>query len=161
MNALENKKTSFIYPLIILAAAFLFILPVIISGPPSGVDLLQHFQFAASIEHSILAGDFFPNWAGQENNGYGGVGLRFYPPLAYYVLALFKISVGDWHLASFLGYFFWSALSGFGIYLWAREWFSEKASMAAAVLYIFAPYHTLQLYSAFIYADFAASAILP
>ncbi len=154
-------RKKLICPAVILLAAVIFIVPMLISGPPSGVDLIQHFQFASSIEHSILTGDLFPHWASMENSGYGGIGLRFYPPLAYYVLAAAKILTGDWYFASFLAFLFWGAVSGFGVYFWAKEWFSDQAATLAAVLYIFAPYHTLQLYSAFIYADYAASAILP
>ncbi|HQU85526.1 MAG TPA: 6-pyruvoyl-tetrahydropterin synthase-related protein, partial [Pyrinomonadaceae bacterium] len=93
--------------------------------------------------------------------GYGGIGLRFYPPTAYYVLAFGKILMGDWFTASCLAFLFWTILGGFGVYFLAREFADEKSAFVGAVLYLFAPYHATELYGAFMYAEFAAAAILP
>lgn len=158
---MKLKLQNIYYLLGIFLISGIFVLPIYFWGIPSGNDLPQHFQFAASIEHSLLAGEIYPAWSSQENNGYGGIGLRFYPPAAHYVLAVAKILTGDWFAASCLAFLFWTTLSGFAVYFWAREWFPEKSSFFASVLYIFAPYHALQLYGAFLYAEFAAAAILP
>lgn len=157
----SNFRKYFISLFAIFAAAVIFTLPVWFNGIPTAMDSPQHYQFAASVEHSLRSRDVFPNWASQENNNYGGVGLRFYPSLAHYVLASARILTDDWYSASCLAFLFWAALGGIGIFFWAKEWFSERASVFAAVIYIFAPYHTIQLYTAFLYAEFAAGAILP
>lgn len=155
----KPKNLPYIFGIFLCAA--IFVIPVWLYGVPGSNDLNQHYQFAASVEDSLRNGSFFPNWADQENNGYGGVGLRFYPPLAYYVLAFGKILTNDWLVASCLAFLFWTMLAGCGFYLLAREFSSAKASFIGAAMYIFAPYHATELYGSFMYAEFAAAAILP
>jgi uncharacterized membrane protein len=156
-----SKIRTSVCLLTILLVSFLIILPILLNGIPYGNDLKQHYQFAASIEDALKTGDFFPNWAQNENNGYGGVGLRFYPPIAYYVLTFGKILTGNWYDGSVLAFTFWMFLGGIGIFFWSKEFFSERASLVAAVTYIFVPYHAVELYSSFTYAEFAASGVLP
>jgi hypothetical protein len=146
---------------IILSVSFLAILPIYLYGIPNGNDFNQHYQFAASIDEAIQSGDFYPNWAMNENNGYGGIGLRFYPPISYYVLAFGKIILGNWYHASVAAFTFWMFLGGIGIYLWSREFFSDRSSLFAGCLYIFVPYHLIELYSSFTYAEYAACGVLP
>lgn len=157
----DEKTKNLIYILGIFICAAIFVFPVWLYGVPRSNDLNQHFQFAASIEDSLRNGSLFPNWADKENNGYGGVGLRFYPPIAYYVLAFGKLLTNDWFAASSLAFLFWTMLAGCGFYLLAREFSSAKASFVGAIMYIFAPYHATELYGSFMYAEFAAAAILP
>lgn len=157
----NEKAKNLLYLLGIVLCAAIFVFPVWLYGVPRSNDLNQHYQFAASIEDSLRNGSFYPNWAAQENEGYGGIGLRFYPPIAYYVLAFGKILTNDWFAASFLVFLFWTILSGFGVYLLAREFSTAKVSFAGAVMYIFAPYHATELYGSFMYAEFAAAALSP
>ena len=152
-----------LYIALILTASILICVPIYYNGVPTGngYDLRQHYQFAQVIYDTVQNGKIYPDWTATTNAGYGDIGLRFYPPLAYYVLAGFHAVAGDWYPASFLTFTLWFFLSGLGIYLWAREWFEENASLFAALVYIVMPYHVSELYNAFTYAEFAASAILP
>ncbi len=139
----------------------LMVLPIYWFGIPHGNDLPQHYQFALTFRESLQNGIFYPSWAATANYGFGDVGIRFYPPLAYYVLVFFEWLAGDWYFASILTFWFWFFLSGIGVYFWSREWFSEYSSLLAAIVYIFAPYHANQIYNAFTYAEFASASILP
>jgi len=147
--------------LAILAAAILITLPIFIFGIPNGNDLPQHYQFAQTFYASVQNGVLYPSWADTTNYGFGDVGIRFYPPLAYYVLIAFETTSKNWFDASVLTFCFWFFLGGVGVYAWARQWFSERASLLAAFVYIFAPYHANQIYNAFTYAEFAAASIIP
>ena len=159
----KEPRFRFFYIALILIASILICVPIYYNGVPTGngYDLPQHYQFAQVIYDTVQNGKIYPDWIAATNAGYGDVGLRFYPPLAYYVLAGFRGLAGNWYSASFLTFTFWFFLSGLGIYLWAREWFEENASLFAALVYIVMPYHVGELYNAFTYAEFAASAILP
>jgi hypothetical protein len=141
--------------------ALCMMLPIWIMGVPRGNDLPQHFQFAVTIHDSILAGDLYPAWMPNENKGYGGIGMRFYPPVGYYALALGKMLTGTWFWAACLVFWFWLALSGVGAYLWSRERFSPGASLIGGTVFVIAPYHINEIYNAFNYAEFAAVAFLP
>lgn len=147
--------------IVLFVAAVVVTLPIFFFGIPHGNDLPQHYQFALTFYDSLQSGNFYPEWSSVSNFGFGDVGIRFYPPLSYYVLIAFRFFAGNWYDASVLTFCFWFFISGIGIYLWAREWFGENASLAAALIYIAAPYHVNQIYNAFTYAEFAASSILP
>src|ERR1044072_8978046 len=71
--------------------ALCMMLPIWVAGIPKGNDLPQHFQFAVTIRDALQAGDYYPSWMPNENKGYGGIGMRFYPPAGYYALALGKM----------------------------------------------------------------------
>lgn len=147
-------------PLIFLAA-FSLTLPIFINGTPKGNDLQQHFQFAVTFYNAILEGDFVPSLSTATNFGFGDVGVRFYPPLSYYAIAVFRMVTGSWHSAAAINFLFWFFLGGLGIYLWSREHFSDAASLAAAVAYMIAPYHVNEVYNASFFAEFAGAGVLP
>lgn len=156
----ENQK-EWLYLGIACLTAVIVMLPIAIWGIPSGADLPQHFQFAQTYYDALINGDGFPNWSAKENSGYGSVGIRFYPPLAYYVLAFARLFAGNWFDAAWLTFAFWMVLSCVGVYFWARWRLSANESAIAAIFYAIAPYHLSQLYTSFVYADFAGAAILP
>jgi uncharacterized membrane protein len=162
-----QKKQSDLQPstkvchLLILAVSVLFVLPIVLNGIPFSNDLRQHYQFAASIYNSITAGEIFPNWSAFENSGYGGIGLRFYPPISYYILSLGKIITGNWFYGSCAAFGFWAWLGAVGVFYWAKEFFDNKSSLIAAVLFVFVPFHVSEIYASFVYAQFAGSSVLP
>ena len=156
---MKRKDSWFL--LVIVTFACLLVAPAWWKGIPTGNDLQQHYQFAVSLSEAWEAGEIYPpGWAAQENKGYGGIGLRFYPPLAYAVMVAGKLLTGQWYAGSILAFAFWLALGGVGMYWWARSWLAAEGSLLAALIYLVAPYHLMQLTMSF-YAEFAASAILP
>ncbi|HRH42190.1 MAG TPA: 6-pyruvoyl-tetrahydropterin synthase-related protein, partial [Pyrinomonadaceae bacterium] len=140
---------------------FLLIFPVFYFGIPNGADFPQHYQFAFTYLESIKSGNFLPGWSPSNNYGFGEVGIRFYPPLAHYCLALTQLLTGDWYLTSWLNVLFWMLLGSLGIYLWAREWLSPQNSLWVGILYAVAPYHLSQFYQYFLYSEYVAAGILP
>ena len=146
---------------VIFVCSLLACVPIFLDGIPNSADMVQHFQFAVTFYDSIKDGIWYPSVAHLTNVGYGDVGVRFYPPFSYYVLIFFRAVAGDWFYASCAAFSLWFFAGGVGIYLWAKEWFSNRASLFAAVIYIFVPYRINELYNSFLYAEFAAAAILP
>ena len=133
----KNSKfqlTSTNCHLLIFALSCLVISPILLNGIPFSNDLKQHYQFAASINNAALSGDFFPNWSAFENNGYGGIGLRFYPPISYYILSIGKILTGNWFYGSCLAFVFWTWLGAVGVFYFAKEFFDKKSALLAASL---------------------------
>lgn len=163
MNCFNRKPANKLYLNLglLFLASVVITLPIAYFGIPNGNDLPQHYQFALTFRDTLQNGDFYPSWSHASNFGFGDVGIRFYPPLSYYVLIAFEWLAGNWFDASVLAFGFWFFLGGIGVYFLAREWFGENASLIAGLVYIFAPYHANQIYNAFTYAEFAASAILP
>ena len=136
---------------------------VLMSGlpVPQGYDITQHLRFAASYREAILDGSFIPGWAGVDNLGYGSVGVRFYPPLADFILAVTHIFTNDWYLAFLINSFFWMFPGCIGVYFWVKEFRTPKYAALAGFLYAVVPYHLLQVYRMQLYSEFVAAAILP
>ena len=155
------KPKEYLYITVVFLVGILVMLPIGIYGIPMGNDLAQHYQFAQTYYDSLVNGDGFPSWSDKENFGYGGIGIRFYPPLAYYILAFARILTGSWYYGSWLTFTFWMVLGCLGVYYWARWWLSPKESAIAGVFYAIVPYHLMQLYISFLYADFAGASVLP
>ncbi len=165
MSEFKPKKVSSLFRSsnsywVILAVSILVVLPIYFFGIPCSPDSLHHFQSAANLSNLFKSGGF-PIWSDEANNGYGGVVLRFYPILSYLILSLSNSICGDLYNGSILAFLFWTILGGLGVYFWANEHFSQRSSLFASVCYIFSPYHVSQLYIGFLYAEFAASGILP
>lgn len=162
MNDVTNwESKDWFYLALACLAAFLVILPVEIYGVPFGADLPQHYQFALTFYDAIMQGDFFPSWMAKSNYGFGSIGIRFYPPLGYYVLALFRFLTGNWYEATWLAFSFWMMLGSAGVYLWAREFMPAKPALFAGVVYALMPNHLTAVYTYFLYGEFASAAILP
>lgn len=163
-----NQKTSIeflqkdgICLLILLFFVFCLISPTFLWGIPDGFDLPQHFQFAATYLDSIKSGNLILNWSSQTNYGFGDVGLRFYPPLAHYLLAFTQLITNDWFITGWTNICFWMALGSIGIYFFSREFLTTQNSLLVGILYSIAPYHLSQIYQYFLYSEFAAAGILP
>lgn len=136
-------------------------LPMFLQGVPDGFDLLQHMRFAAAYHDALLSGDIIPSWAGSDNFGYGSIGVRYYPPLAYILLAGGKIVSGSWYFSFLANSFMWMLAGCIGVYLLAREWVGVPMAVFASILYAIAPYHTFQIYQAVLFAEFAAAGVIP
>jgi uncharacterized membrane protein len=157
-----NKRNRFFFDLgIIFLTSILVMLPILIGGIPDSQDIPQQYQFAQTFYHSLINGEYYPSWAATPNYGYGDVSVRFYPPLAYFILSFFRFVSGNWYDASLLFFTFLYFLSGVGIYLWAREKLSENSALFGAIVYILLPYHVMQVYIGAVFSEFTAVAILP
>lgn len=157
----KRRADNWICLSIIFLVAAAIMLPMAFMGIPDGYDLTQHIRFAAAYHDSILAGDFVPSWAANDNYGFGSIGIRYYPPLAYYVLAATKMLTGNWYDSFWINSFGWMFLGCAGVYYWSKEWLSGYHAAFAAVIYALAPYHTFQIYQAVLFAEFAAAGVLP
>ena len=149
-------------PYILIAAfAVTAMLPAYFNGVPSGNDQTQHYQFAWTVYQSITSGDLYPSVAGDTNHGFGDVGLRFYPPAAYYVLNFLFLLIRDWYFASLAAFTLVFFAGGVGVFKWTREVFGDEPGLIAAAVYTFAPYHLNLLYNNALMAEFFATATLP
>ncbi|MEP7212770.1 MAG: 6-pyruvoyl-tetrahydropterin synthase-related protein [Acidobacteriota bacterium] len=149
--------------ILILCVASFSILPVLVIGPPVGTaDLVHHLQIANAYSMAFESGHFIPDWVAAENQGYGAVTVRFYPPLMHMSIAAFHLVTGKWHLAVFAAFTMWSFTGGWGVFLWTRDILnSRSAAIAAACVFAFSPYHLNQFYNSFMWGEFAALSVLP
>jgi hypothetical protein len=128
---------------------------------PSNIDLLNHFRFALPFYDAIQQGNLHPSWLAESNFGYGDTSFRFYPPALYYLLAIARAVSGSWYVGTMSVLVVLSVVGSLGVYFWARQFLPSQIAMWAGILYCVAPYHTNQLYQAFLLAEFAGAAVLP
>jgi uncharacterized membrane protein len=147
---------------LLAGVCLLTVLPTVFIGVYQGVDLAQHVQFSTTFYNAIQTGDFYPSWAGDENLGYGGVGVRFYPPLTPFLFALARVLTGSWHAATCLVFFLFTFAGAAGVYLWAKEFLASNASsLSAAAIFAVMPYHLYQIQNGSQFAEFAGCSVIP
>ena len=144
-----------------VVASFVVIVPAILWGIPSNLDLTNHFRFTLPFYDAIAGGDLYPGWLAESNGGYGDPSFRFYPPALYYLLAAARFVIGDWYGATLVVFVLISIAGGLGMYFWSRSMLSPSSASWAAFFYALAPYHLNQLYQATLLAEWAGSAVLP
>ena len=146
---------------LIIAVSIAVIVPAIIWGIPSNLDLTNHFRFTLPFYDAITAGNFYPRWLAESNGGYGDPSFRFYPPGLYYLLAVARLVIGNWYGATLAVFVILSITSGLGMYFWSKSILPSQSAVWASVFYALAPYHLNQLYQATLLAEWAGSAVLP
>ena len=146
---------------VVAAVCFAVMIPAVLWGIPSNLDLTNHFRFALPFYDAIASGNFYPSWLAESNGGYGDPSFRFYPPAFYYLLAAARFLLGNWYDATLAVFIVVSVVSGLGIYFWARSFLSPQTATWAGIFYALAPYHLNQLYQAAMLAEWAGSAVLP
>lgn len=157
---LKHNSNWFCLGAVLLFCAVSFLIPIYISGLPDGFDLSTDLRFASAFRDGILNGNFSPGWA-NDNFGFGSIGIRFYPPIAFYTLAFGEMITGDWFSAIFINLFGWMCLGCIGIYFFVKEWSSPGPAMVAGMIYAIVPQHLTEIYGYFLYAEFAAWGVMP
>ncbi|MCB1025140.1 MAG: glycosyltransferase family 39 protein, partial [Acidobacteria bacterium] len=159
INDLLSKDPVWIVFLFLVSVAAMIMVPLV--GIPDGGDVSQHLQFAFTYHDAIANGDLFPGWGANENHGFGSIGIRFYPPVAYYLLTFGRFLTGSWYDAAWINFIFWMFAGSVGIYFWAREWLTPAYSALAGALFTVVPYHLMQIYQVMLFAEFAGTSVLP
>lgn len=145
----------------ILAAGFLtIILPTLLVGLHASGDTFVYLNFAQEIKDALAAGHWFPGWA-DDNAGFGSVGIRFYPPIAIYSLALISRLTGEFYWALTLMFFMWTVVGCWGMYLCVRELATPLHGLIAGLIYTLVPFHLAEIFRYSLIAEFVAGAILP
>lgn len=147
--------------LILALASIALFLPAAFVGIPENYDLAQHLRFAVSYHEAFASGNAFPAFGWSDNFGFGSVGIRFYPPLAHISMGLLQFATGSWYETLWITMLAWMFIGSIGAYYFALEMMPRPWALFAAVTYIAAPYHLLQVFQAFFLSEFAAAAILP
>src|SRR5678816_2045467 len=88
----DNRNWVWLMRISIICSLLMLGFPV-----PEGYDISQHLRFASDYHEAILNGSFIPRWASVDNFGFGGIGIRFYPPFADVFLAITQIFTNDWY----------------------------------------------------------------
>lgn len=144
----------------LLASALTIVVPVTLGGIRYIPDLRSYVTFAQAYQAALAAGDIVPGWT-NDNLGFGSVGVRFYPPVSSFFTALIQDLTGDWYLAFWICLFGWMAVGCIGVYLFIREFGTPGYAVFGSVLFSVVPFHLAEIFRFFLYAEFAAAALIP
>ncbi len=114
------------------------------------------------MEKCLRDGQIPCRWSPDMAYGYGQAMFNFYSAFPYYFGVLIRILTFLSIIATVKFTFFLSILfSGLGMYLLAREFWGRLGGFVSSVLYIYAPYHALDVFVRGALAESWAIAILP
>jgi 6-pyruvoyl-tetrahydropterin synthase-like protein len=139
------RRQLTVLSIIVLTATVLF-LPIFIFGFPKGDDAVKHHRWAVQFIDAFKEGTLYPRWLAEANRGYGSPAMLYYAPLPFYVVAACSLLTSSALQAITLSCWLATVLGGLAMYLASREVASHQASLIAAVMYLSAPYHVLDLY---------------
>ena len=146
--------------LVVMATAFLAMLPIFFLGNPSGHDFEFHVNSWMEVLGQWRQGIIYPRWAALAQYGYGEARFIFYPP-ASWALGAALGALLPWKAVP--GTYVWLALtlSGCSMFLLARRWLDRRDAIFAAALYAANPYYVVIVYWRSAFAELLAGALLP
>lgn len=136
---------------IIICLSYFTIRPLFISGFFPIHDDTQ-VQRVFEMKKSLADGMLPVRWVGDLGYGYGYPIFNFYAPSAYYIGGFLNLIGFDALIATKIMLGLAVVLSGITMYLLAKEFWGRIGGMISGVLYLFAPYHAVNI---FVRGDFA------
>lgn len=154
-----KRKFPYFYALLLLS------IPPIISifryGTYESGDLSLHTKFSIDFFQNLKEGNLIPQWFKHNNLSYGSTNFLYMYPLPYYLISLIHI-LGFSFIASIKAYLICTyILSGIFMYLWIKNEISERAGFMAAIFYLYAPYHLVDMHFRVTIAEMASFMLLP
>ena len=155
-----------LFPLtVIVLLGLLLTSPLLLTTCSGGHDIYHHLIFSHHFSSQLLQGELYPRWLLNMNGGFGSPTFFFYPPVPYYLTAIFSWLPEQSLLGCTpLGVSISTAriLSGITTYYWCRELTRSASALGLALLYMVLPYHFLiDLYIRFSFAEFWSFAWMP
>ena len=131
---------------IIVVIATLLMLPIFLTGFPSGADIRHHYRWSFYFYEALQEGSIYPRWLGGVNRGYGSPVMFYYAPLQFYVVSAFRFLVRDPLLAIAFSCWLGLALSGSTMYIFVSSLLSRRSALVASVVYMTSPFMFFDLY---------------
>lgn len=136
-----KRNINLLFLLILIS--LLPLVSILRSGTYESGDLTIHTHYAISFYDNLKVGNIFPQWT---NVGYGTPVFIFLYPLPFYLSSIFHFFglsfLNSIKLVLIVSYFF----SGITMYLWAKKEFGKTPGFLASIMYLFAPYHLVDLH---------------
>lgn len=154
-------KHKLLFGIIVIVIGSYFTLKPLFS--PGFFTMHDDTQVARVSEMAISLSDgMFPvRWVNNLGYGYGYPIFNFYAPFAYYVGGIFVLIGFNALLATKLMIGLGIILSGIFMYLLAKEFWGHEGGIIASFLYLYAPYHAVNIYIRGAVAELWAYAFTP
>ena len=110
---------------------------------------------------SISDGQFPVRWVDDLGYGYGYPIFNFYAPLPYYIGGFFNLVLSDSLLATKIMFVLGTVLSFFTMYFFASRLTNRYGGLVAGIIYLYFPYHAINIYVRGAVGEFFAYAFTP
>lgn len=161
------RKPSLFSVIVLFFVSCLLMLPIWRLGLPINAhDAKVHASWQYYFSTQLWAGDIYPKWLADMNEGLGSPSFFIYPPLSQYIaslLAPFSDSTAWVYqrigIATTVAFF----LSGVGTFLWLRKaTHNQTSALVGALVFLASPYHLfIDTYYRAAYAELWAFAWAP
>jgi len=124
-------------------------------------DARHSIFYLVEFDQTFRDGFLWPRWSPDFSFGYGYPLFNLYPPLAFYVAELVHL-LGLGLVASVKAVYILATIgAGLGMYGFVKRMFGSTAGLLAAVLYMYIPFHLVEIFVRSAYAEFVALSIIP
>lgn len=120
-------------------------------------QIARVFEMTKSLKDGMLP----VRWVADLGFGYGYPIFNFYAPFSYYVGSIFNLIGFDALMATKIMMGFGIILAGIFMYFFAKELFGRIGGIVAALFYVYAPYHALDIYVRGDVSEFWAYSFIP
>ena len=124
-------------------------------------DARHSVFFLLEFDKAFRDGALYPRWGIDFALGYGYPLFSYYSPIAYYVAEAVHLLGAGLTDAVKVTYVLSTLASGWAMYGFVRRLFGRHAGLLAAVLYMLAPYHLVDVYVRSSFAEHVAYVFLP
>jgi 4-amino-4-deoxy-L-arabinose transferase-like glycosyltransferase len=124
-------------------------------------DAANQVFFVTEFDAALRDGVWYPGWATDQALGYGYPTFVFYPPLAYYVAEGFHLLGADQVAAVKWTFGLATVGAALAMYLYARHLGGRRRGFLAAVVYVYIPYHLVDIYVRAALGEYGAFVWMP
>src|SRR4051794_39714536 len=160
----EGLSTGWQEKAVIASPALLLLAAALAIRPPLGPTVLHdslavYWVWADQFSAELARGTLYPRWMAASDAGLGTPVFYFYPPLAFYLTAMFRLSglTTYWSLIATFGSAF--AASGFACWHWLKG--RSNYPVLAAAFFMAAPYHLFNYTDRGALAESVATVFIP
>lgn len=141
---LWRERSFWLTLLLTLFAVAPFLLPGYFWGAN---DARHHVYFLFQYDRSVQDGIWWPRWSPDFAFGYGYPFFNIYGLFSHFLAELLLHFLGFSYTGAIESIFVLSIIgSAVTMYLYVRSWQGAAAAMVAALVYVYIPYHLLNLY---------------
>ncbi len=124
-------------------------------------DARHSIFFLTDFHQAIRDGALYPRWGTDFALGYGYPLFILYSPLAFYVAEVFHLLGASLTASVKATYALALILSGLSMYAFVKRILGKGAGLLAALVYIYMPYHLVDIYVRSAFAEFCSFVFLP
>ena len=124
-------------------------------------DAKHSVFFLVEFDQTFRDGFLWPRWSPDFAFGYGYPLFNLYAPLAFYIAEILHLLGLGFTAAIKTMYVLATIGAGLGMYGFTQRLFGRQAGLLAAIVYMYVPFHLVEIFVRSDYAEFVALALIP